>query len=277
MKGRNPLHSSIASKLLSLGMCVDVRIVFSTSNKNEANRFEKKHIAHWKKINPDLANFTAGGEGVSDPPPEVRKVMSDKSKAKWDKPGFREAHSAAMKKTYAARPDLLEASRLLRLGKKQSPETIAKRSASLLGQKRRPEQLKFGQNNPFFGKRHTTASLEKMSDKLMGRIVSEETREKKRETARKKREIAAFIRDQLPPKPPNAPKEKRERKPMSAEHCAKISAARKAAGIPDHVREAHRIAVTGRKRAPFTEETKAKMRVAAAAREAAKRAKKEAA
>ena len=55
----------------------------------------------------------------------------------------------------------------------------------------------------------------------------------------------------------------------------RISVARKAAGIPQHVREAQRKAVTGKKRAPFSEETIAKMRIAARKREETKRALRE--
>lgn len=52
---------------------------------------------------------------------------------------------------------------------------------------------------------------------------------------------------------------------------ARISAARKKNGWPAHVREAQRLAVTGKKRAPFTPETIAKMRIAATKREAKRR------
>lgn len=57
----------------------------------------------------------------------------------------------------------------------------------------------------------------------------------------------------------------------------RISLARKAAGIPNHVRDAQRKAVTGKKRRPFSEETIAKMRIAARKREEAKRASRESA
>lgn len=55
----------------------------------------------------------------------------------------------------------------------------------------------------------------------------------------------------------------------------KISRARKAAGIPDHVREAHKKATTGRKRAPFTSVTIEKMRVGASIREQKQKDKRE--
>jgi len=54
----------------------------------------------------------------------------------------------------------------------------------------------------------------------------------------------------------------------------KISIARKAAGIPEHVREAQRKALTGKKRAPFSAETILKMKIAAQRREETKRPKR---
>jgi hypothetical protein len=57
----------------------------------------------------------------------------------------------------------------------------------------------------------------------------------------------------------------------SPDACAKIKAARQLGGIPRHVREAQRAAVTGKKRAPFKESTIIKMNDAARIREAKKR------
>ena len=56
----------------------------------------------------------------------------------------------------------------------------------------------------------------------------------------------------------------------------KMKVAAKVRGVSDVTREAQRKAVTGRPRAPFSEETIAKMRIAATEREAKKRAQREA-
>lgn len=62
MSGRkNPHHSSIVSKLTSLGLCVDVRIVLKDLSQNDAYRLERERIALYGRKN--LSNLTDGGEG----------------------------------------------------------------------------------------------------------------------------------------------------------------------------------------------------------------------
>lgn len=61
----------------------------------------------------------------------------------------------------------------------------------------------------------------------------------------------------------------------TADARARISAARKLAGIAPHVRAAQIAAATGRKRAPFKQSTISKMRIAASIREGKKRMARE--
>jgi len=172
---RNPHYRSIVSKLASMGMSVDVRIVISSVSCETALAVEKDRIAFYGIDN--LSNMTLGGDGLSNPSPELRLKIS-------------------------------------------------------LSQKKRFENID---------------ERKKLSASFKGRVTSEETK-KKLSAANKGRRL-------------------------SDETCEKIRAAAKAREIPRHVREAQRLAVTGRKRKPFTEETLRKMSEAAKTREASKRAR----
>lgn len=108
----------------------------------------------------------------------------------------------------------------------------------------------------------------KISESQKRRYKENPEERKKMSLARKGRKASDETRAKL-----SASSKGRKHTP---EVCARISAARKEAGIPTHVREAQRKAVTGRTRAPFSEETKEKMRLAALRREADKRLKQEA-
>jgi len=80
---------------------------------------------------------------------------------------------------------------IIRKGKKQSSETCLKKSKNMTGNKN-PMFGKFGELNPFFGKKHTKESLNKMSPfkkghKIcLGRILSNETKNKMGVSKRKK-------------------------------------------------------------------------------------------
>lgn len=63
MRDRNSHHTSIVSKLTSLGMCVDVRIISSDLSECDAFTLEATKIAEYGRDN--LANLTDGGEGLS--------------------------------------------------------------------------------------------------------------------------------------------------------------------------------------------------------------------
>lgn len=214
----------------------------------------------------NLTNQTAGGEGVLRPTAEVRKKMSDHRQQLLNDPEFRERHRLATRA--AMTPEWRKKMGDIKRGKKQTPETVAKRSAAMKGRKR-PEQAENyrGERNPFFGKRHSEETLKAIADKKRGSKMSEETREKMRASQAIRREKEALS------KPPKNPQGTPPRKPYkhSPETIAKMKIIAKARGVSDVTRMAHRVALTGRKRSPFTDETIAKMRLAAAAREAAKR------
>ncbi len=150
---RNRHHKAITSKLTSMGLCVDVRIIIGRLSSEIAYELEKERISMYGMEN--LSNMTLGGEGMN-PTPELRDIMS-----------------VAQKKSFAENPQR-------RLN---------------------------------------------MSISRKGRVTSEETK--------RKLSITSSGRTHTP------------------EARSRISAARKAAGFPPHVREAQRLAVTGRKRAPL--------------------------
>jgi hypothetical protein len=93
--------------------------------------------------------------------------------------------------------------------------------------------------------RECPEELEKMSLARKGRKTSEETKKK----------LSLLNRGRK----------------MPAEARAKMKEAAKLRGISQSTREAQRLAVTGKKRSPFTEETKKKMSEAAKVREAKKK------
>jgi len=63
MRNRNPYHASIFSKLTSMGLAVDVRIIKSNLSEKEAFQLEIEKIAFYGVDN--LANMSTGGEGIS--------------------------------------------------------------------------------------------------------------------------------------------------------------------------------------------------------------------
>jgi len=82
---RNRHHMAITSKLTSLGMCVDVRIVMDKLSEDTAFNLEIDRIALYGIEN--LANMTAGGDGLKNPSQETREKISKSQKARFARPG----------------------------------------------------------------------------------------------------------------------------------------------------------------------------------------------
>lgn len=157
LNGRNSHHRAIMKKLGREGSGMEVRMVAVGLTEREAFDLEIARIAFWRGIGADLANMTAGGDGVSglSMSIEARKKMSD---AKRGMPG---------KKTM--------------LGKKHSPETKAKMSAAHAGVKKSPDHAaKVGERHK--GKKvfHSEETRKKMSASRIGKTASDATREKMR-------------------------------------------------------------------------------------------------
>ena len=114
MRDRSEHHQNIIKKLVSLGMCVEIRLVKHSMTEADALQLEINKIAEWRSLGVELCNKTDGGEGVSGlvMNSEARRKIS---LAKVGKPG-----------------------KVTMLGKKHTPETRAKMS---LVHKGKPKSL----------------------------------------------------------------------------------------------------------------------------------------
>jgi len=156
--GRNNLWNKISKKY---GFKVD--IIIDDLTWEQACEKEKELISLYGRINLNngiLCNFTDGGEGVTGVifSQERLAKMSASMKGKLAKekhPLFGKGHTEESKDKMSKKL----------LGKKMSPERLAKHSIIFLGEK-----------NPMFGKKHSEESIKKISEKLKGIKVSEERR-----------------------------------------------------------------------------------------------------
>ena len=73
---RNAHHRNVRTKLATLGMCVEVRLVASGLAEHAAFALEKQRIAFWRERGVHLANRTNGGEGPAG------LVFSDEARAR---------------------------------------------------------------------------------------------------------------------------------------------------------------------------------------------------
>lgn len=153
MRGRNRHHTAIVSKLTSVGMGVDVRIVISGISEQTAFSLEIDRIA----MHPGLANKTPGGNGthgwrLSDKVKErirrstAGRKLSEEHKAKVGaffrgrklSPEHVAKVSAANKGKRPSSQTLAAAAAVNR-GRKASPGTVAKMSAARRGARLSPE------------------------------------------------------------------------------------------------------------------------------------------
>lgn len=172
MNLRNNHHKSIQSKLTSLGLSVNVKIIVENLSEETAFFVEKDLIAFYGREN--LTNMTDGGEG-----PSGREGLKGNKSPNYGKPSsFKgKTHTNEAKKILS---DKMKGKKT-RLGAKLSDETKAKISTSHIG-KTSPlkgvpklEETKkkisvtlsksiMGNKNPFFGKKHTEETKRKISE-----------------------------------------------------------------------------------------------------------------
>lgn len=269
MSGKNVWHTRITNKLKDMGLSPLVRIIKDGLTEKEALSFEKDVIRLYRALGVNLTNMTEGGEGISNPSTEVREKMSLSSRSRWLDSNFRERHSSAVKAAFA-RPEVRERLSLAGRGRPHSEETKAKLSKANKGRKIPGNSERFaGEGNPFWGKHHAPETIKRISEKRLGTSASEDTKAKMRaaQSARRARE-----KELKPPPEPKAPK---VRAKVSPETRKKLSESAKRRGISDACRIANKNALTGRKRAPFSDDTIQKMRIAAKEREMIKRKNKE--
>jgi hypothetical protein len=142
MRDRNAHHRAIMAKLSREGSGMEVRMVATGLAEDEAFALEVERIAFWREAGADLANRTDGGDGVSG------LKMSDEAKDKM----------AAAK-----------------IGTKQSPETIAKRIAPLVGRKQPRHAVEICAEKRR-GKALSEEHKAKLSAAHMGKTVSDAAR-----------------------------------------------------------------------------------------------------
>lgn len=141
----NQRHCRIVAKLKSMGLSVEVRIFAEVQTEKEAFDIEVIRIKHLRDSGVDIVNMTDGGEGASG------VVVTDEMRRK--------------------RSELMlgKAGAWLK-GRKLSEEHKAKISASGVGRKVSEETRK----------KISDAQKGKPRPELIGRVCSEETREKHR-------------------------------------------------------------------------------------------------
>ena len=144
------------------GGAISKVVVFDTTDEQAAFSEEIRLIAFYGR--EALTNKTDGGDGPSNPAPEVR------------------AKIAAGRRGYIASPKTRELQRLAKLGTHRTPETKAKIAASLRGRKNpsaslpRSEEYKRAMSIACAGKVNSPETRSRISASKMGHLVSEETR-----------------------------------------------------------------------------------------------------
>lgn len=81
---RNRHHNAVVSKLTSMGLSVDVRIIVKDISNETAILLEIDRIALYGVDN--LTNLTSGGEGMANPTPETRAKISKSQKERFLRP-----------------------------------------------------------------------------------------------------------------------------------------------------------------------------------------------
>ncbi len=228
---RNRHHKQIMAKLHRNGFAMEVRIVKSGMAEDAAFALEIERIAFWRGVGVKLVNIAAGGIGASGRKfsEAERRALGERKRGNTYRLGAKLSDETKEKIAAAHR------------GRKLSSEHVAKMSDAARGYK-----------NPFFGKRHSPETSAKMSASRVGVPWSDERKRnfvsplkgKKRgpnstkwthtEETKKKMSEAAKRR---PPKSPetrakiSASLTGRVLGPRSPEIRAKISAANRAHAI----------------------------------------------
>jgi NUMOD3 motif len=156
-RNRNRHHLAIQAKVSREGFGIEVRMVATGLDESEAHALEIERIAFWRSVGIDLANYTSGGEGVTNPPPEVREKIA--------------AAQRGRKMPYWHQKDLIEAAR--------TPEARAKMSAAKKGRPVPPPKsdaarARMSQGRPG-GWQHTDEAKRKITEALRLRVRTKET------------------------------------------------------------------------------------------------------
>jgi hypothetical protein len=156
---RNFHYNNIVSKLNLSGINVDVRIIKTGLSEESALQFEVERIAHWRSLGADLTNYTDGGDGVSGlkHSDETRQKIREKRSKQIVFCSSETRLKISMSQRGIPRGRNLKQNEKIR-GRKQSPESVAKRIAANLGKKRSDD------------------ARARISESLRGRIATGEAR-----------------------------------------------------------------------------------------------------
>jgi NUMOD3 motif len=154
--GRNLHHRAITSKVLRLGMVIEVKIISQGLNDEEACAKEIERIAFWRNDGADLANMSSGGEkaalGVKRSPEFIQAII-ERNRSRKGK---------VSAETKAKMADRMKGNTHT-LGRKQSPQERVEREAQYAKRRGIPrtpdviEKLRAARiaNQTFKGKKHT--------------------------------------------------------------------------------------------------------------------------
>jgi hypothetical protein len=267
LSGRIAYHRNIVASLRKSDLKIEIKYIATGLSESDAYALEMERIGFWRDMGVYLINQTGGGNGLRVVSEELRSKLKKRQSERWLSNDARLIAAEKAKRSWRDPEFRRQMSNKLK-GRKHSDEHRKKISDALKGRIISEEhRLSLtGRNNPFWGKRHSDELLKQIAEKKRGSRMSEETREKMRKSQAIRRAREASLK-------PTTHEPIKEKKPrvVSLETREKLRAAAKLRQIPKHVREAQRVAVTGRKRAPFSKETLRRMSEASKLREARKR------
>ena len=177
---RNRHFKAVISKLISLGLAVDIRIFANNLSEEDAIQLEIERIAFYGMEN--LTNMTSGGDGLKNPTEETRKKISDAHKKRFENPEERQKMSLIKKGTKVSEETKAKISRASKL-RRATPET--KLNMSIAAKKRGiSHETRLKINSARIGLKRSDETKKAISEKLKEKIVSLETRAKLSEANR---------------------------------------------------------------------------------------------
>jgi hypothetical protein len=189
-KDRNEHYKRILGKLTESGHEVKIIIYRDGLEEDESFGMEMERIAFWREQGVTLCNLTIGGDGIRGINKETLLKMRASSQKRWQKPENREKASQTTKRLMENPENRAKCAN--NTGKKMPVEIGQKISAALKGRKRPyMTEILLGENNPFYGKKHSPEVLERIAAKKRGSKLSEETKAKMRLAQKIRREREA--------------------------------------------------------------------------------------
>lgn len=203
VSNKNQFLFNKINKILTLGLSIRYKKPIKNVSESEAFRWETKFIKCLRKKGYKLCNIGDGGIATRG---NLGKHHSEKTRRKWSElrkgmftlPWFIEKYGRDGERLYNERnasisqsqigktmppvtPETREKLRISHIGKKQSPETISKRSAAMKGKfigrivsektKQKISISRKGTPSSMMGRKHTTESKQKMINSHVKRYM----------------------------------------------------------------------------------------------------------